>query len=600
MRNLPLDSASSLSNLPSCWKPRHSPDADWLDHAIALRSTLGLQPLSALVLAGRTDNLESARAFLSPRLSSLHDPLHLRGMDQALDRIARAISRGESIAIFGDYDVDGLTATSLLFRFFRWLGIIAIPYIPHRLNEGYGMSIKGIESLHGDGVSLIITVDNGIGSHEEIAYAARLGMDVVVTDHHQPTDALPPAAAVINPNRRDCSYPFKWLSGVGIAFKLAHALARHLGKPAGESKAFLLEQMDLVALGTVADMVPLCGENRVFASYGLRALAQTQKSGLRQMIERLGLDGAPITPNMVGYRIGPRLNAAGRTEDAMASLRLLLCDDESESSGLLDELERMNTARRDAEAKAFGDAVQCLDGDPDSMDDPVLVVYGPDWHQGVLGIVASKLVDQYGKPAIVLANAANREDDGPPIIKGSARSIEGYDILAAIQKCRDFLLGFGGHPMAAGLILAPDQLPAFRYSICSAADSVQMGANASALLFIDAVATIGDLSLGAIQELNQMQPFGEGNPEPLIALRQCRLSEQPQIMKGRHLKIKFCQKNGSGNLGEMFGIAFGAGSRYEEVLRSANRFDLAGVPQINDWNGKRTVELTIRDIQPAS
>jgi len=500
-----------------------------------------VKPLVARLLAAR-GLLTAAQAqfFLRPVLSSIHDALLLKDMDVALERLARAIREDEKIAIFGDYDVDGLTATALLTRFFKWLGIEAIPYIPDRLNEGYGMSREGVDLLHERGVSLIVTVDNGISCHREIDHARSLDIDVVVTDHHRPCETLPQAVAVVDPHRADCEYPFKGLSGVGVAFKLAHGLARFLDKPAPEARAFLKSVMDLVALGTVADVMSLLGENRPLVAYGLDALRQTANPGLAAMSEMLGVDPQkPITSEQVAFLFAPRLNAAGRTGNAHDALELLLTDDRQRAWELAKHLDRLNNDRRRFENEVLDMAMSQIEDEPELLDDPVLVVAGEQWHQGVVGIVASRLVDRFGKPAIVLGI----DDQDAQCAKGSARSIPGFDVHQALAASAACLHEFGGHKMAAGVTLPLANLASFRAAL---SDYVRKNVRPEDLvprLELDGIADLAELSFDALDQIDLMRPFGQDNHAPLIGLMRCRLAngEPPQEIGGNHLKLRLVQ-----------------------------------------------------------
>ena len=579
------------SNAPTRWQflPART------DESAELVRRLGITPLAARLLAARDYvDPKSVQGFLKPLLGSLHDPFLMRDMDRAIERIARALTDREPIAIYGDYDVDGLTATALIVRFFDWLGVKTVPYIPHRLNDGYGMSHKGIDHLAGQNIRLIVTVDNGINCNEEIAYAASRGIDVVVTDHHQPGEELPPAVAVVNPNRADCPYPFKELSGVGVAFKLAHALAKHLKKTADTTRPFLRSLMDLVALGTIADIVPLLNENRVLVSHGLLQLSSTDKIGLQAMIRKLGIGGKPITGEAVGFMIGPRLNAAGRTEDARYSLDLLLSVDAEESRSLAEFLDQLNQQRRRLEMEVYQEALGMIATDDTLLGEPVLVVAGEGWHQGILGIVASRLVERFNRPAIVLGIENGQA-------KGSARSIGSLDLYQALHSCEMLLSNFGGHKMAAGLTLPSENIAGFRKVIGRVAADIAVAGELAPEITIDATAGIDELTFEALSQIDQMRPYGEGNPSPTVALLNCCLVEPAQIKKEKHLKLRIAQdnQNGSKSSRAIGGIFFGAGSRYNSIVAAGKRFDVAGTPVVNEWNGNRAIEINIKEIRPS-
>jgi len=553
----------------------------------------GLTRLAARLLAGRDlPDAASVESFLNPSLLSLHDPMRMRDMDRAVERIAQALAEGERIAVYGDYDVDGLTATALLVRFFKWLGVEVLTHIPHRLNEGYGMSLEGVDLLHSRGARLIITVDNGISCVNEIAHARDLGMDVIVTDHHQPGAELPEATAVVDPSRPDCPYPFQDLSGVGVAFKLAHAVAKRLGKPEGEAKAFLKSLLDLVALGTIADVAPLVGENRVFALHGLRALERTEKAGLRAMIQMLGIKEKQITGETVAFLLGPRLNAPGRTGDPGDSLELLLSDDDARARQLSKFLDRLNEERRAREEEVLAEVLEILQRRPDLLTDPVLVVAGEGWHLGIVGIVASRLVDRFGRPALVLG-----VEDG--VARGSARGVDGFDLCDALTECAEFLTTYGGHKMAAGLCLPSEDLEAFGRALNRIGAERLSADELTPALTIDASASIDELSLQALQQIDCMRPFGFGNPSPVVALLGCRLAAPPLTVGGKHLKMRLTQAGATSREGPVTAIWFHCPPHVRDLVVDSPRIDVAGTPRRNEWQGRESVEMTIKDIRPS-
>jgi single-stranded-DNA-specific exonuclease len=573
-----------------------------------LARELGVLPLTARLLAVRDlPDSDSARAFLAPTLATLLDPFLMDGMDLAVERIAHAVRRKEPIAIYGDYDVDGLTATALLTRFFGALGTEVGSYIPHRLDEGYGMSVQGIETLQSRGTRLVITVDNGIGCFDEVHHARGLGMDVVVTDHHQPEGRTPEAAAVVNPNRADCPYPFKSLCGCGVAFKLAHALARHMGLDAAQAKPLLFSLLDLVALGTVADVMPLTGENRPLVRHGLRELEKTTKPGLRALAAMLGLGDKPFSPETVAFMLAPRLNAAGRTGNATDALELLLTESESRAWELAKYLDHLNQERRNIESDVLEEALAQLEEDPTPAEElPVLVVAGQGWHPGVVGIVASRLVDRYGRPAVVLGIEGDTA-------RGSARSIEGFDLLGALTRCSDVLGEFGGHRMAAGLSLPAARFEEFRDALRHHVADMLEPDSLKPRLDVDTHAEVSDLTMASLKEIDGLRPFGQGNPAPVVALENCRLVGEPVEVGGKHLKMRLWQQseNGSGGGGSggsgggsagdaLTAIWFRCPLTREEVaawVRSQRPFAVAGSPRINTWNGVQSVEFSVQDIR---
>lgn len=561
----------------------------------------GLPALIArLLLVRGIEEDGDIQLFLQPALASLHDPFLMKDMDKAVDRLVQAREKGETIAIFGDYDADGLTATALLTRTFRWLGMPVISYVPDRLNEGYGMSRHGLDLLHRRGAQLVVTVDNGISCNEEVAYAKTLGMDVIITDHHQLGDKLPEALAVVDPHQPDCPYPFKNLSGVGVAFKLAHGLAKKLDQDPEEAKTFLKSMMDLVALGTVADVVSLLGENRVLVYHGLQKLRQTANPGLAAMTEMLvSRKDKPFTSDNIAFMFAPRLNAAGRTGNAADGLEMLLTDDRDRAWEMAKHLDRLNQDRRNFESEVLEAALAMIEGEPEILEAPALVLVGEEWHPGVVGIVAARLVERYARPAIVLGI----EDPEKGIARGSARSVEGFDLHQALAACAEHLEEFGGHKMAAGLTLHVSQFDPFRKALLRyIAEQVDLE-DWRPKLQIDGIAHIGELNFDVLDQVNTMRPFGQDNATPLIALLDCEILDQPMRMGNKHLKIKVAQgEKGQAKRSSMMAIWF----RYpaddpniEKWVQPGNRVDLAGKIHENNWNGRRSVELNITDIRPA-
>ena len=566
-----------------------SPLEERPEWALTLQRDLGLPPLLARIMANRGFSApREAEAFLHPKLSDIEDPFAMRDMDRAVERLSRALRGGERIAVFGDYDIDGLTATALALRLFRWLGAEADSYIPHRVNEGYGLNIPALEALAKRGVRVVLTVDNGVTSLEEVDHANRLGMDVVVTDHHLPGEQLPRAAAVVDPHRADCSYPCPDLAGVGVMFKLAHALTKHLSRPAEEAKAFLRENLDLVGIGSIGDIVPLLGENRILAYFGLKEARRSKKAGLRAMLDLLGLARAELSPRAVGFVIGPRINAAGRTEHADIALELLMTEDEVRAREIVRRLDRLNEERRRIEADIFEEAVEVIEADAELKAAPVIVVAGQGWHHGVVGIVASRLLERYGRPVVVVGLEADRA-------KGSARSVAGFDIVAALEACSRHLTEFGGHAAAAGMELKPDRLGVFRQAITAFALERLGGAPLRPQLAIDVEARLEDLTPEAIEALRGLEPHGLGNPKPVVLLRGVRLTEPARIVGTNHLRLTLSES------GRALGaIGFGMGRHAAWLRRHGGALDVVGEPSIDEFNGRRTPQLELNDIRPSS
>lgn len=565
---------------PAIWKVRAA-DSSVVDR---LQSEGGFSPLVARVMAARGyESAEAAADFLEPALAKAHDPLTLGPMASALERIAKAIDSEEAIWIFGDYDVDGITATAILKTTFEFLGVSVRTYIPHRLTEGYGLSVVAIEKIAKQGAGLIITVDNGISAIEEIEAAAGLGIDVIVTDHHQPGPVLPGACAVLNPHLSDANYPFLDLAGVGVSFKLCHAILKDRGVEPERARPFLRSLLDLVALGTVADSVPLTGENRIFVAHGMNVLRTTTRPGLRSLMDLMNLDAKSLKAGNLAFSFAPRLNAPGRTDRAEYALELLLATQPSEARELAILLDQMNDERRRIEADITDEALAMVE---EEKDDPVLVLAQDGWHQGVVGIVASRLIERYYRPSIVLSV----EDDWA---KGSARSIKGFDMHAALEHCQEHLERFGGHKMAAGLRLKTDRLDEFREAIHDYARSILQPEDLAPKVHLDATVDSADITLESVEQLSMLEPFGMANPKPLVAIEDLQLVEEPQVLKGKHLKMRLVAPDGR----SFWAIGFSMGDRVSELNHRGGTLRLAANPFINRWGGRKKLELELKDFQ---
>lgn len=547
-----------------------------------LRRELDLSPLMARILVSRGFH-DSAQIedYLNPALAKTHDPFLLKDMSPAVERIMAALEKGETICVYGDYDVDGITSTALLQCVFEFLGAEIETYIPHRMSEGYGLGAEAVRKLASRGVKLLITVDNGTTATEEVALANSLGVDVIVTDHHQVDATLPPALALINPNQPDCAYPFKDLCGVGVAFKLAHALLKKAAKDPEAAKEFLKNLLDFVALGTVSDVVALRDENRCFVRHGLARLRASPRMGLLAMMVGAGLDPDDIEAGKLGFTLAPRINAAGRTEHADYALELLLATEETRAKELAGLLERFNDDRRKIEREITAEAFEMIDPERDG---PVIVLAREDWHQGVVGIVAARVMERYHRPAIVLSI------DGD-LAKGSARSIRGFDIRAALEHCRDHLGQFGGHPMAAGLQLKAGSVGDLRRALCEHADRVIKAEDLLPRINIDTTAEAKDLTAQNIEALEAFKPFGAANPRPVLAIEDLRLVEEPKILRDAHLKLRLSGPDGI----SISAIGFSMAHRAEDLSRPHGRLKLAAVPFINRWRGLNRVELELKD-----
>ncbi len=509
--------------------------------ATTLAATLGVQPITAAVLLARgITDASAARRFLTPDLAHLHDPALLTGMRDAVARVKTAIQNQQKILIYGDYDVDGTVSVVILKKAIEMAGGQASFHVPHRLREGYGMRADVIERAAAMGVQLIISVDTGIRASAVVEAAHERGIDVIVTDHHLPDAELPPALAVLNPNRRDCQYPDKNLCGAGVAFKLVHALLATLDWPAEKLARVLKSFLKLVAIATVADVVPLVGENRVIVKHGLEGLHQSKNPGLRALLELSGLlDGRAPSARQVAFQIAPRINAAGRMDDAQNVIRMFLTDDPEHARSLATQLHSLNQERRDTEAEIVKLVLAECANVPVTDDQSALVFSGVNWHRGVVGIVASRLVERFCRPVFVLS-----EEDGQA--QGSGRGIPVFHLLDALESMPDLFTRFGGHRQAAGVSLAADMVPEFRRRLNAYAGERLTPADFQPQLLVDAVVSLRELTSGpAVQELLAMAPFGFGNPPPVLAILGAELAGAPVVMKEKHLRVHLRQEGRS-------------------------------------------------------
>jgi single-stranded-DNA-specific exonuclease len=560
--------------------------------ATALARTLGLHPLAARVLAARGHGEPAAaERFLAVRLADLPDPFAMKGMPEAVARLAQALEAGERIACYGDYDVDGVTSTVLLAGFLRALGGDVITYTPHRLVEGYGLNREAVGRLAERGARLLVTLDCGITSVEEVRAAAALGLDTVVVDHHTVPVELPAARAILNPHQPGCDYPTKDLAAVGVTFALCMALRRRLrdagrlGTGAGQRpEPNLKDALDLVALGTVADVVPLLGANRVLVRWGLETLASSRRPGVRALMRVAGIaDGTPVTAGQIGFRLAPRINAAGRLDDAGRGVRLLLATDPAEAQALAEELDRENQARQEIERRildeAVADAAALVAGGARG-----LVLARDGWHPGVVGIVASRVVERFHRPAVLVA----LEGEGG---KGSGRSIEAFHLYDALAACRGHLTRFGGHKHAAGVTVARAQVEGFRTAFEAIAAGALRDEDLVPRCRIDGWVEDRDVSDRAAADLEKLGPFGAGHPEPVFALRGAAARGRTVGVAGAHLKLALGARG-------LDAIGFGMGDR--AALCGGGPVDAAFSIGFDEWDGARRLQLKLKDVRPAA
>jgi single-stranded-DNA-specific exonuclease len=559
------------------WDLRPPAPPDFLD-AIPDRS-----PIVATLLYQRELREPPAiTAFLSSDYKSgMHDPFLLKGMDIAARRVAAAIAEGEPIAVYGDFDTDGVTAVTLLIQAIGAMGGDIRPYIPHRLNEGYGLHVEAIDRLIGEGVRLLITVDCGISNVREVAHANAAGLDVIVTDHHTPPAELPAALAVVNPKQPGCNYPFPQLVGVGIAYKLVQALVR-LGMRMPLRGRDLL---DVVALGTVTDMGPLYGENRVLVRAGLESINATQRPGLKALIVAAGLVQGKITSGDISFMLGPRLNAAGRLDTAILSYELLLADDYAAAQQLANDLNMANRKRQELTKEVQQAALAQIHALGKGAN-RIVMLDGAGYPAGLVGLVAAKLVEELARPVLLL-------ERGDETSRGSARSVPGFNMIEALTMCDDLFVRYGGHSAAAGFTIANERLPELEQRLLEYA-ATRLPDKPDPVLLIDAETPLAALSWDLHQQLAALEPFGQANPQPVLLSRRVRVSGAwAKGAEGQHLKLRLDDGQGGPSFD---GIAFRLGSLAEH-FQKPRLIDIAYTLEVNEWNGSRTLQLNIKDLR---
>jgi single-stranded-DNA-specific exonuclease len=560
------------------WKFHSAPQ----EKVLALQSELKIHPALCSILVQRgIETFEQAKSFFRPSLQELHDPFLMKDMDKAVNRIVAAISNNEKILIYGDYDVDGTTAVATVYSFFKEIYPNIDYYIPHRYTEGYGISTKGIDYAAEHNFALVIALDCGIKANDKIDYANSKGIDFIICDHHLPGAELPKAIAVLDPKRSDCPYPYKELSGCGIGFKLIQAFAQQNGIPAEKYWQFL----DLVCVSIGADIVPVTGENRILAWHGLQKVNTNPSLGIKKLIEVAGTKKKMSITDVV-FILGPRINAAGRMDDAKHAVKLLIAEDidyEVEASAF--QLNTLNNERKDLDRSITAHALEMIGSNADLVNRKSTVVFHPEWHKGVIGIVASRLTETYYRPTIVLT-----ESDGK--VTGSARSVKNFDLYEAIYECRDLLIQFGGHRYAAGLTLAPENVEPLMQRFEEVVSQRITEEHLTRELEIDAVIPLEDITPGFYRLLQQMAPFGPENMNPVFVTRAVQDSNWSKILKEEHLKFSLRKNDGS----LMDGIGFRMADKMPIV--KAGAFDIAYHIEENEWQGSTRLQLMVKDIKP--
>ena len=547
-----------------------------------LMEILNVPEAIARLLAIRgISSFEDAKQFFRPSLNELYDPFLMKDMDRASERLSLAIRSNEKVLVYGDYDVDGTTATAIVYNFLKEFGVVVDYYIPHRFKEGYGINPEGVQYAYEMGAQVIVSVDCGITAIEEAEEIKALGMDLIICDHHTVGATLPDAYAVLDPKREDCSYPFDGLSGAGVGFKLVQATLARLGLPA----KIAYDYLDLLAVSIASDIVPIIDENRILMWAGLDRLRTNPRVGIQALMDHIRVPQAELDTKKIVFSIGPRINAAGRMGDASTAVKLLIAKDEPEAKLMARELESINAKRRNTDITTMNEAVEQIEEQLNMDRISALVLFNPDWHLGVIGIVASRLVDLYHRPTIMLS-----EVDGK--IKGSARSIRGFNIYEAILECDDLLEQFGGHEYAAGLTLKNGVLKEFRKRMNSKAVEELSGSSFEAELLVDAEINLSEIDGKFWKLLHQFQPFGPGNTKPLFASRGLSKVGVPTIVGNGHLKLRLKQEDSPifDTIGfNMHGLM--------PIVRDEKKFNIAYELEENTWNGNTTIQIHLRDIK---
>lgn len=562
------------------WHIRDAPEGKVRQLAEALK----IHPALCSILVQRgVETFDEAKYFFRPQLTDLHDPFLMKDMDKAVYRIANAFEKKERILVFGDYDVDGTTAVSCMFRF---LQKVYFPetvrfYIPHRYREGYGVSKEGIEYAHTQNITLIIALDCGIKSTDLIVYAKSLGIDFIVCDHHLPDAVLPPAVAILNPKQTDCPYPFKELCGCGVGFKLICALSRHLGL--NEEDCF--QYLDLVATAIAADIVPITGENRILAYFGVKQVNENPSPGIKALIELSTLQQTELHINHLVFVIAPRINAAGRMDDARKAVQLFIEDDYAQAIALAGLLHSDNDDRKEADTSITEEALAMIENDPQLLNRKTTVVYQPHWHKGVVGIVASRLIERFYRPTVVLTSSGE-------IVAGSARSVPGFNLYEAIHSCRQHLLGYGGHFAAAGMTMLPEQVQAFSSKFESVVAGQIKPHQLIPEIVIDASIVLADIKPAFYRIITQMEPFGPENMRPVFIAKKVTDTGYSKVVKEQHIKFSVKQNNTI-----ITGIGFNMAERFS-LLKSQQPVDIVFSINENEWNGEKSLQLRVIDFKP--
>ena len=549
----------------------------------ALQNALKIHPILCELLVQRgIQDFDKAKQFFRPSLTDLHDPWRMKDMDKAVARIEAAFEQNESIMVFGDYDVDGTTSVATLYQFLKTIGPNIDFYIPHRYREGYGVSKMGIDYAKTTGISLIISVDCGIKSTELIAYAKDLGIDFIICDHHLPDAILPPAVAILNAKQINCTYPYKELCGCGVVFKLITALAQKYNLP----DSSYLQYLDLVATAIAADIVPLTDENRTMAFFGLQKVNENPSHGILALLE-LAKQNSPIRISNLVFAVAPRINAAGRMDDAKKAVQLFIEKEYQSALAVASLLQQDNLDRREADTTISEEALAEIENDPTSLNKRSTVVFQPHWHKGVVGIVASRLIEKHYKPTIVLTQNGD-------IVSGSARSVQGFNLYEALHACKEHLLGYGGHFAAAGMTMSIDQLESFKIAFEKAVAERITPEQMVPEIQINAVLPLDQISMQFFQIIAQMEPFGPENMRPIFIAKQVRDTGYSKLVKEAHISFNLTQGNNS-----VRGIGYNMPDKID-IVKSGKPFDIVFQLQLNEWQGNQSVQLQVIDLKPTN
>ena len=560
----------------------------------SLAGRMGVPAIVAQLLLNRDIRTpEEGKRFIEAPLNGLHPPMSLPGIPEAVERLVKAIEGKKRICIYGDYDVDGVTGTSILWGLLHQLEAVVEFYVPHRLEEGYGLNSEALRTLAGQGVQVVVTVDCGIASLAEADVARELGLELIITDHHEMKDTLPAADVLVHPRLPGTNYPFGGLSGAGVAFKLAWALATRISgsdKVSPRLREFLMDAVALAALGLVADVVPLHDENRIYVRAGLARLREKPPLGMKALIESAGLAAnAQLKAEDIGFRLAPRMNAAGRLGYAGLVVEMLTTANAARAKEIAQHLENENSSRQTLERKMVAQAKEMLDGE-DLSKMPAAVLSHPDWHAGVIGIVAGRLVDHIARPVLIIAAKA-----GQPVVTGSGRSIPGFELHRALKACEADLLGHGGHSMAAGFKIAPPRIAAFRERFCQyAAAHFPQGAPPPPCLQLESEVALAMLTVGLINDIARLEPYGAQNPKPKFMTGGLEIVGEPKKIGKDERHLSFYVRQGPTKLRT---VAFGMTERLDELMSAGGKCCLAYTPMINEWQGRRSVELNVVDFQ---